>query len=399
MKPVTIVGSGFSGLTLAQELKRRGLDVFVFEKKDRPGGLLSTKSTGYGSVETAANAIMANRRVFELWRELGVQAAGNNPARRKRYIFWGRPRRWPLSARSSLHFAGFVIKKILNEESVKPKPLESVASWSERAIDQEFGEKLLAPALQGVYAGDVKRMSASLALQNLFGSGPGGRSAAPAGGMGEWMLALRKNLEDAGVKFKFGEEYKVPDKLDHPLVLATGVKDAARLLESTRPDLAGRLNTAEVLPLVSVTAFFEPDAQDPRGFGCLFPESQGFSALGVLFNDCIFEGRSSVRSETWILGGASGASLVRLTDEEILTLVLRDRRKLKGREQTPLEAHVTKWPEALPHYTLEWEKTLRTLEPEAPLFLHGNYLGKLGLAGILDRSIVLAGKIKEAARE
>ena len=43
-KRVAVVGSGPAGLACAQRLNRRGHSVTVFERADRPGGLLSTAS-------------------------------------------------------------------------------------------------------------------------------------------------------------------------------------------------------------------------------------------------------------------------------------------------------------------------------------------------------------------
>ena len=174
-------------------------------------------------------------------------------------------------------------------------------------------------------------------------------------------------------------------------MLCTSAWTAARLVQGP---LKADLARVESLPLVSITAFFKP-GRDLRGFGCLFPARENFHALGVLFNDCIFEGRSRERSETWIFGGAGHPDICQLSDAQLIERIVSDRHRLNGREEYPLASHITRWPRALPHYTVEWEKTLRTLNVERPLFLHGNYLGALGLGAILARSKALAQEIKE----
>jgi protoporphyrinogen oxidase len=56
-----------------------------------------------------------------------------------------------------------------------------------------------------------------------------------------------------------------------------------------------------------------------------------------------------------------------------------------------LDVYVTRWPNALPHYSIEFEKALTTLPaPPDNIALVGNYLGRIGLAKILERAAVVA---------
>jgi oxygen-dependent protoporphyrinogen oxidase len=118
--------------------------------------------------------------------------------------------------------------------------------------------------------------------------------------------------------------------------------------------------------------------------------------LGVVCNDRVFKGRSDLRSETWILGGAPHPELLEHPDDEILDMILADRRRLCGASERPREWRLTRHPRALPHYTTTWERDLKALAVAPPLYLHGNYLGALGLARIYARSRELARRIGEA---
>jgi oxygen-dependent protoporphyrinogen oxidase len=111
----------------------------------------------------------------------------------------------------------------------------------------------------------------------------------------------------------------------------------------------------------------------------------------VLFNDCIFEGRSPAHSETWIFGGALDPEVVNLTDQEFADFIASERERFYGNRDDAMEIHITRWPNALPHYTVELERILMTLPPPPPnLALVGNYLGRIGLAKILERAAVVA---------
>jgi len=63
-KKVAIVGSGPAGLAAAQQLARVGHDVTVFEKNDRPGGLL-----GYGIPDFKLDKALIERRVKQMEAE------------------------------------------------------------------------------------------------------------------------------------------------------------------------------------------------------------------------------------------------------------------------------------------------------------------------------------------
>jgi len=66
-KTVAVIGSGPAGLAAAWELGRRGARVTVFEKSDRPGGLLT-----YGIPNMKLEKSVVKRRV-ELMHELGIE--------------------------------------------------------------------------------------------------------------------------------------------------------------------------------------------------------------------------------------------------------------------------------------------------------------------------------------
>src|SRR5262249_34318226 len=151
-----------------------------------------------------------------------------------------------------------------------------------------------------------------------------------------------------GVQFEYGRSLSAAE-LDAPTVFCGSAAAAASWLKETAPVSAERLSRVELLPLTKMTAFFPKSARDRKGFGMLFPRGQGVDALGVLFNDCNFEGRSDVRSESWIYRGV---------DAELLNL-LEDRYRALGGRVKPLDLHVQHWPHGIPHYTVELEKILR----------------------------------------
>jgi oxygen-dependent protoporphyrinogen oxidase len=169
---------------------------------------------------------------------------------------------------------------------------------------------------------------------------------------------------------------------------------AHQFLAGRAPALEAELRKIRQLPIVSVTVFFPPETAGIPGFGCLFPRAEGFRALGVLANDRVFPGRArDAISETWLLGGALDPEVGKLSDDELLQLVLGERAKLFGLRPRVLLSRITRWSGAIPHYDRGLESALENLKHlhfrEGPFRLFGNYLGELGLGSILARAAEL----------
>jgi protoporphyrinogen/coproporphyrinogen III oxidase len=390
MARATVVGAGFTGLTAAYFLMRSGFQVEIIERASRAGGLINTAATPWGLAETAANGILYSSLLGELAQEIGVELLPVNPLARRRYVFRKIPRQWPLGPFETLG----AMKRFLRERQRAPRPEETIWAWGLRVLGPSATEYLLAPALQGIYAGDPKRMSANLILARFFDKKTHKQkrarlkgTVAPKGGMGEFIQKLREYLHLKGVVFRFDEAWTGDgDDLAHPHILCVPMKEAGRLSG------VKFFETAETLPLISATVFYEREPACLKGFGCLFPQDSGIRALGVLFNDQIFSGRSDYRSETWIMGGASDKLVASMREDETLALIAQCREKLVGYRSTPIGFFIQKWSEALPHYTIElerflnesWQGSLKAELERKNIYLAGNYLGSIGLNRILE---------------
>jgi protoporphyrinogen/coproporphyrinogen III oxidase len=111
----------------------------------------------------------------------------------------------------------------------------------------------------------------------------------------------------------------------------------------------------------------------------------------VLFNNCIFESRGPAHAETWIFGGALDPEVVNLSDQAFAELIASERKRFYGYSDEMLDIHITRWPKVLPHYSIDLEQILNTLPPPPThIGLVGNYLGRIGLAKILERAAVVA---------
>lgn len=391
-KPITVVGAGFSGLVTAYLLTKASREVRVVEKQARAGGLIRTIRTEHGLVETAANGILNSARVEAMCADIGVPLLHTRRDARKRFIFRGKPRQVPLKPLEVLRVPAGVAA---NATHLRPRHFETIAEWGRRVVGKGVTDYLLVPALGGIYAADPDRLSASL----IFGSAelpthlqtyrPAKAkvrgTAAPPNGMQQLIDGLRDYLQGKDVEFSF--ETEAAPNAGEPTIICLSASAAAEYLTNLAPNVAGELGSIEMLSLLTVTCFFDSSAAKLNGFGCLFPRDQGFRARGVLFNTSIFEGRGPQHAETWIFGGALDGKVVGLSDDEIRDIVLANREKFYGTADTPVAVHITRWPNALPHYTVELERTLSQMPAPPPnVALVGNYLGRIGLAKILERA-------------
>ena len=402
---VTVIGAGFSGLTAAYYLNQAGYAVEVHEREARPGGLISTEVTEWGLVETAATAALNTARFETFAHDIGLQLLRPAPEARKRYIYRGGPSRFPLRGRELLAFAGLLARYALHRSAVAPRPQESLRGWATRVAGPGVAHYLFEGALQGVYSGNPERLSASLILGRLFVKTrreprPRRRGiVAPAGGMGDLITTLHGTLAARGVVFRMQHAYALEEAPTHPHIVTAGAAAARELLARADPHLAGTLRAFDLSTMLTATLFFREKCL--TGFGCLFPPVEQRRVLGVLINTNIFPNRSrDYAAETWILGGAPGASasnaaqLVHMTDEALVDLILEERAAAFGKHGRPVGYRITRWPEAIPHYTVDLELALPALERGGRnLFLHGNYMGHIGLAKILDRAAALPGQV------
>jgi oxygen-dependent protoporphyrinogen oxidase len=234
--------------------------------------------------------------------------------------------------------------------------------------------------LQGIYAATPERLSAEAVFGARMQKGRG--LAAPHRGMATLVSRLVERLHESGVAFEWNAPVTMIER-STPTLICTSAPAAARLLEPHAPDAARAIGRVSMSDAASVTAFYENHRTDRRGFGVLFPAPQGFKALGVVFNDCLFDGRSHMRSETWIFG----SSATTCTERALRDQVAAERERLTGRRANAVAMYASRYERALPIYDtaiLDVKGSIGNLPPW--LAIAGNYLGRIGLSDLIARA-------------
>jgi protoporphyrinogen/coproporphyrinogen III oxidase len=403
---VIVVGAGISGLVAAYELRRAKLSVQVIDAGTRPGGVIGSVVHEGCLYERGPNSAMDTTPLIgELVARLGLGAQlrfASEQANTRYVMRGGKLLALPTSPGAFLKSALFSLPAklaLMREPFVARSPTgveESIAAFVRRRLGSEFLDYAIDPFVAGIYAGDPEQISVPAAfpklhaLEQRWGSlirgqvlGAGerkrqqeqskntARSFSFTGGMQVLTDALAAavgpiELRTRAWRLQRGAQSLFSlhtDTLGRPatwraraVVLATPAGVAAALVREHAPDAAAALDGIDYAPVASVAMAYASQgiAHALDGFGCLVPRKEQRRVLGILFNSSMYEGRAGPGQAllTTFVGGLRQPQLAGLPEDEIAALVQAEQQLLLGARQPPLFHRVTRWPRAIPQYTL-----------------------------------------------
>ena len=298
MVRVVVVGGGIAGLSTAWFLRETAppdfqLDVRVIERSARPGGSVATAASRFGPLEDGPIALdSAADDTARLLRALGLEAKDGVPGAKLALRAHDRSFPWPTSALAMLvrgPLSWRARARLLLEPLMRGSEAidESVTEFATRRLGREVAELVVGPLVTAMWGGDPRKLSARHALAGLFAMerqhgrialawlakhGRGKRAmrerrfATTRGGLGALVDALATRLGDriqCGTSVRavwsddtgYGLELEgggVPVLRADVLVLAVASSDAARMVDSAKPDLAAMLRTIPSVRMAAV---------------------------------------------------------------------------------------------------------------------------------------------------
>ncbi len=444
---LVVVGGGISGLAAAQgAVDAAGpdpIDVLVLERDPCVGGKARTLRERGWLVEAGPTGYLDSEPAMERLIEvagLADERITASAAAANRYIVrGGRPRRVtanPLALVGSGLLGPTGLLRLLGEPFVSRGPEgvdESVWEFAARRLGRQAADRLIAPMVLGVFAGDAKRVSLPAAFPRLaelereHGSlvrgliarrrrGGGGGPSGPAGKLTSFRDGLQSLPEALARRGAFrvrtgaavetlapgpdgGWRLRIEgdgEDLAAAAVVLTGEPWAmAPLVARFAPSLADRLSAIACPPVTVVALGFGPEAlaRVPRGFGVLVPRGEGYRLLGCLWDTHLFPGRSPEGSllVRVMVGGAVDPEAALLPEDDLVARVREELARLLGLRDEPVFRRVIVWPRAIPQYEIDHLERLAAIEADLARFeglgiagnaLHGVAFAKAAVAGL-----------------
>ena len=455
MKRLVVVGAGISGLAAAHAAAEHvgerawqragdGVEIVVLERAASVGGKARTRLEGEWTVEAGPTGfLLPDPAIERLIRIAGLERdllPSDGAAAHRFLVRGGRLREvsaHPLRFVTSGILEPGAILRLLREPWVPPRRGggdESVWDFASRRLGAQAADRLVAPMVLGVFAGDAKRLSLPAAFPRLaaleaqHGSlvrgmiaqrrrvkseGAAGGAAAESdgpAGLGGRLTSFTDGIEtlprglvrdpvrvrceavvervERGAAGELWVRLPGESMRADALVLACEAGPAAAMAADLAPGLSRVLGQIAYPPVAVVALGFDAvsAARVPRGFGVLIPRGEGYRvarrALGQLHLPGTKPGRNHPGARD--VGGAVDPEVGATDSDTLVELTLDELRGLLAIDAPPRFVHVHRWPHAIPQYELGHGDRVRRIEAELVrqpgIFLAGNALHGVAFA-------------------
>lgn len=439
-RAVVVVGGGVAGLATAHRLLRAdpSIELTLLEAGGRAGGRLTTAEVGDLELDAGPDSFVARKPwASELCRELGLQLV--EPGARGAFAWTdrgleplpesalgipaaaGELLRWPgLSRAGRVRALGDLVRKPRKD----PRD-ESLGALLRRRLGDEATERLVAPLLGGLFAGDVDRLDVGSTFPELhrweraFGSLIRGARAAldaagdagpmfvrPGGGVTALPEALLASIGRERVRTGVRVLAIGSRGAAHVVRSDAGELDAGAVVVATPAFVAAELVAAAApalrsIPYVSTSVVL---LVYPEGTGSTLPDATGFvvppgaapmtaaTFLSRKWPDPAFGDRAILRC---FVGASGTEDVLGAPDEDIVEAVARHLAAVVPLPERPEASRVVRWPRSMPQYQVGHADRVRAVAGSLPpgIFVAGNAYDGVGVADAVRSANEAAGRV------
>ncbi len=435
---LAVIGAGACGLTAAWYAQSAGLRVQCFEAGDRAGGRIATTREPFAGGQVVvehgpAGWLGEHELLTELCSDLELHPIESGAADSHRYlVHQGRLVPFPQSAGAMATtplLAGREKMRVATERwaDFAPEGMEeSAKEFFTRRFGAGFAEKIVAPVVRGLFAGNYETLSIHAAFPKLvdveykYGSitkalkkNPkffGQKLRSFAWGLSELTDAMAKGLggsfvpskridtvmQEQGWWFLYSDGEQVG--VARQIAVCLPVEQTAVVLREYLPAGTGTLHRHMGQDLASVAVMYKrDDVQDAcAGFGILAPVDHPSPVLNVQFAHSIFP--QHVPDDFVLLrclmGGEASPNILNNTDDDLLRTLHEDLDQWLGIDGMLQKQWITRVPGGVPHYGKGHNDALRelgeALDPNPGLHLGGDAFFGIGITPAIDRGRQIA---------
>ncbi|MDD4224930.1 MAG: protoporphyrinogen oxidase [Mariniphaga sp.] len=441
---IAIAGAGLSGLTTAFYLKKAGVDFQVFDKNEKPGGVIQTHNENGFTYESGPNTgVLSRPEAAELFEELTNDCSLEiaNEAAKARWI-WKKDKWVPLpsglAGGITTPLFSFADKlRILGEPFRKKgnNPNESLAQLVLRRMGKSFLDYAIDPFILGIYSGDPGKLVTRYAFPKLYrleqdygsfikGSVKKARELkterdkkatkeifSAKNGLSNLIHALTKNIGEDRITLNYKDLHfrktetgfaidQDNDDFSH-VISTTGGYVLSDLFPFIRKEQLATIQQMKYSKVVQVSVGFRQwQGLSLPAFGGLVPSVEQRQILGVLFLSSFLENRAPQGGAllSVFLGGVRKPEIAELPDDEIIRITGKELKEMMQlQEFNPDLIKVFRYRHAIPQYGFESEeklKTINNLETIYPgLILAGNIRDGIGIADRIKQGKNVADQI------
>lgn len=460
---VVILGGGITGLAAAFYLQKEArekklpLDVTLIEATHRVGGKIQTVVKDGFIIEKGPDSFIARKKSASvLAEEIGMGDTLVSNTAGKSYVL-AHERLHPMPGGSIMgiptEITPFITTGLFSFPGKmraaadfflprsKHKGDQSLGEFFRRRLGDEVLENLIEPLLSGIYAGDIDRLSLMATFPEFYrveqkyrsliigmkkGRPPQkkkpnpkenkkGMFMTPNTGLQSFVEAIEAKLEPGSVLKGHRVEKVHKASNGYRIELNGGEIIATDVVISTLPHLAVKnvfsdyqfFNVFEDMPATTVAtvalAFpIEAIEKDIDGTGFVVSRNADYSITACTWTHRKWphacpEGKVLLRC---FIGKPGDETIVELSDDEIVKTVLDDLNKIMNITMEPEFAIISRWPDAMPQYTVGHKERIETVlkntkENLPGVFLAGSSFEGLGIPDCIDQGKVAVSEVLE----